>query len=391
MTFYYEDVDKVVNGNAEVMADNSEMYVKAGVTIGSKNGFDGVEMVGNSSIELYGAILSIGGNAILATGFGNEFYVGATGSISGSLRASVFGLLVSGGGSNHVVNDGSISGNTAISLKGHDNVVDNAGSISSSHGYAIDIADSGGHINNSGTITASDNVAIHVGNDFTPITIDNSGTITGGPPSVGGTQPIAIQLGAGAGTITNSGHIVGDIALSESADAYYGGEGTMIGSIDGGGGDDIIVCGAGRNVISGRDGADELEGGAGRDTFVYTHDHFTFGSESTGSSHDTILDFDARKDLIEIDGAGATALNAKVTHGTLSDATFNTDLAAALPKAALKAHHAVLFTPDAGTYKGETILVIDDNGKAGYQADKDFVIVLDAPDNMDHFGLHNFI
>ena len=54
-------------------------------------------------------------------------------------------------------------------------------------------------------------------------------------------------------------------------------------------------------------------------------------------------------------------------------ATFNTDLTAAM-SGHLGAHHAILFTPNAGTLSGETFLVVDLNGTAGYQSGHDLVI-----------------
>jgi hypothetical protein len=44
--------------------------------------------------------------------------------------------------------------------------------------------------------------------------------------------------------------------------------------------------------------------------------------------------------------------------------------------AGLGAHHAVLFKPNSGTLSGDTFLVVDLNGTAGYQSDHDLVIRL---------------
>jgi hypothetical protein len=69
-----------------------------------------------------------------------------------------------------------------------------------------------------------------------------------------------------------------------------------------------------------------------------------------------------------------TSIDAAVTTGSLSTASFDTDLAADVGAAQLGAHHAMLFTANAGTLSGHTFLVIDANGTAGYQASADYVI-----------------
>ncbi len=86
-----------------------------------------------------------------------------------------------------------------------------------------------------------------------------------------------------------------------------------------------------------------------------------------------------------------TAVDASVTSGALSTASFDTDLAAAVGASQLGAHHAVVFTASSGTLAGDHFLVIDANGTAGYQAGQDFVILLDTAGQHypDHFGLHH--
>jgi len=71
-----------------------------------------------------------------------------------------------------------------------------------------------------------------------------------------------------------------------------------------------------------------------------------------------------------------TGINTAVTSGTLSNASFNTDLAADLGSTKLSADHAVLFTASAGQLIGDRFLVVDLNGTAGYQANSDLVIRL---------------
>jgi hypothetical protein len=80
----------------------------------------------------------------------------------------------------------------------------------------------------------------------------------------------------------------------------------------------------------------------------------------------------------------------KVAHGTLSGATFDSDLAGAVNAAHLLAHDAVLFTPDAGSHAGQTFLVIDANAQAGYQAGQDYVMRLEDPTHIGQLSASSF-
>ncbi|MDB5674644.1 MAG: hypothetical protein JWM65_1626, partial [Sphingomonas bacterium] len=142
----------------------------------------------------------------------------------------------------------------------------------------------------------------------------------------------------------------------------------------GGLGGDTITTGAGNDWIMGGAGADTLNGGLGADTFFYNK-----VSDSIGVSHDTILNFDALHDHIDLPTA-VTGIDAAIDHGTLNaGSSFDADLTAAL--AGLNAGHAVQFTADSGTLAGHIFEVIDTNGVAGYQAGQDMVIELQNPVN----------
>jgi hypothetical protein len=70
-----------------------------------------------------------------------------------------------------------------------------------------------------------------------------------------------------------------------------------------------------------------------------------------------------------------TGIDTAVTTGSLTTGTFDSDLATAM-SGHLVASHAILFTADAGALAGQTYLVVDANGTAGYQASQDIVIHL---------------
>ncbi|MBX9859989.1 MAG: cadherin-like domain-containing protein [Sphingomonas sp.] len=144
-------------------------------------------------------------------------------------------------------------------------------------------------------------------------------------------------------------------------------------NIIGGQANDTITTGTGNDTIFGGLGADVLNGGAGSDIFQYNG-----ASESSGLNFDTIIGFVSGVDRIDTTRT-ITAVDATVTSGSLSTATFDADLAAAIGSAQLGADHAVLFTPTSGTFAGTTFLIVDGDGVAGYSANNDLVIQLSTP------------
>jgi RTX calcium-binding nonapeptide repeat (4 copies) len=126
-----------------------------------------------------------------------------------------------------------------------------------------------------------------------------------------------------------------------------------------------------------------VTGGGGADTFLLTGSQFgsnyTFVydavSDSTSTGYDTITHVNYNDAKFDISGIGAvTGVDTAVHTGSLSTATFDSDLAADIGAGQLAAHHAVLFTASAGTLSGDTFLIVDENGTAGYQAGADLVI-----------------
>ena len=100
----------------------------------------------------------------------------------------------------------------------------------------------------------------------------------------------------------------------------------------------------------------------------------------SGATRDTITGFQfdtTTHDLIKF--AAVAAVDAPVAAGTLSDASFDTDLTAAIGSGQLTQGHAVLFTPSGGDQAGKTFLIVD-NGTSGdgYQSGSDLIIELAA-------------
>lgn len=162
--------------------------------------------------------------------------------------------------------------------------------------------------------------------------------------------------------------------------------GTAIDSAVGGAGNDAFVCNNDGDRVDAGGGADHLTAGTGRDVFVYKS-----AGESTGTHYDTLtaMDFNSQ-DRFDL-SFKLLGVDAKITKGALSTATFDTNLAAVVNSSHLAAHHAVLFTPNSGTLRGEIFLVVDANGHAGYQAGHDLVFHLDAASNLSNLDTGDFI
>lgn len=138
------------------------------------------------------------------------------------------------------------------------------------------------------------------------------------------------------------------------------------------------------NTLTGGAGADHLIAGGGHDTFNYTGSR-----DSTSTTYDTVTGFNTALDKFEFAFA-VTAIDAGITRGHLSASTFDSDLAVAANASHLAAHSAALFTPNSGTLQGDTFLIIDANGRAGYQAGQDVVIELTGAAHLASLSVSDF-
>ncbi|HEY0113892.1 MAG TPA: M10 family metallopeptidase C-terminal domain-containing protein, partial [Allosphingosinicella sp.] len=136
--------------------------------------------------------------------------------------------------------------------------------------------------------------------------------------------------------------------------------------IFGGKGHDSLTGSQKNDSLLGAGGKDYLKGGDGADTYAYRG-----VSDSTSTGYDTIDDFTFGTDTIDLTGTH-DSFEVKTT-GTLSTASFDSDLEAAM-EGTLDIGEAVLFTADAGDLAGKLFLIVDENGTAGYQAGQDYVI-----------------
>ena len=100
--------------------------------------------------------------------------------------------------------------------------------------------------------------------------------------------------------------------------------------LDGGAGDDTLKGGARRRRLLRRRGSDHFTAGAGTDFFVY------FGvAESTGAGRDFVGKLRPLVDKFDMD-VGVGGVDPRVNVGTLSEATFDADLAGGDRRAAAR-------------------------------------------------------
>lgn len=198
---------------------------------------------------------------------------------------------------------------------------------------------------------------------------------------------IQVEPGNRLGVVAAEGDLAAGQTRAVIASTLVGGEALLFdGSAEsdgafilfGGNGDDTLGGGGGADVILGGDGADLLIGGGGADIFVYGQ-----AGQSTGTGHDRLFDFDPTVDRIDLPFA-VSGFAAAVTVGSLSSASFDDDLVAAL--GGLGAGQAVVFRPNDGELLGEVFLIVDANGEAGYQPGEDYVFALPNTDLADLTG-----
>jgi len=322
------------------------------------------------------------GNDTLDGSFGNCMLNGGSGSDTASYQNSFGGVTVNLGvttaqavgfynGSDTLVSIENLTGS------GYDDVLTgNTGSNVISGGSGNDIINSGGGgtdtllggagndtFNFTGDLLSTDKIDGGSGTD----TVNLDGNYASGKTFAAATMVNVEKLVLAAGysykLTTNDATVASGKTLTIDGSAL-------------GASDVLTFNGAaetnGKFVIIGGMGADKLTGGAGSDTFTYMS-----ASRSTSTHYDTITGFNFSSDIFDTPGAAGTitAIDTKVTSGSLSTASFDTDLASAM-SGHLGSHHAILFKPNAGTLSGQTFLVVDLNGVAGYQSGHDLVIRL---------------
>ncbi len=311
---------------------------------------------------------------------------------------------------NSLIFDGSAETNGSFDIvggAGSDSLTGGAGNdqFDLSHG-GNDTAKGGGGNDTfqlGGALTASDKIDGGAGSDTVVLDGDYSLGLTFAATTMVNVETLKLtgshsytlilsdgNVAAGQTLTVDASKLGGGFALTFDGSAEHDGAFVVKGGrgddhIIGGDGADKLTGGKGNDVLQGGNGADLLNGARGNDVFVYTA-----VGQSTGPVFDTIAGFSTKQDKIDVWFA-VTGVDAAVSHGALSLASFNGDLAMALGAAHLAGNHAVVFTPDAGDLAGDTFLVVDANGTAGYQAGQDLVIELDHAAHLSQLKVADFI
>ena len=221
-----------------------------------------------------------------------------------------------------------------------------------------------------GELQSIETVTLAAGNSY-DLTLGGGDVAAGQTMTIGGSSLLASDSLTFDGSAETDGSLV-----------ILGGAGNNV--LAGGSGADTITSGGGATTFIGGGGSDALNAGSGVDTFQYTA-----VSDSTGPNYDTITGFDASQDFFFLPNA-VTGIDAAAS-GSLSTASFDSDLATALDAAHLAANTAVLFTANSGTLSGQTFLVVEANSSDGYQANVDYVMNLTGASNLGSLTTGNFL
>ncbi|HTQ14830.1 MAG TPA: calcium-binding protein [Rhizomicrobium sp.] len=216
------------------------------------------------------------------------------------------------------------------------------------------------------------------GNDLVFLTGDFSGGCTFKGNQLISVETLKLFNDAVYSLTMNDGNVAAGATMTVDASSHTAANGVTVNARQetdgsyaflGGAGDDSFTGGQHANSFTGGAGQDTLTAGMGADTFIYNA-----VGESTSVGFDIVKGFDAAHDTFDLAGTPVTGIDAAVAGGPLYAPHFDANLAAAIGAGQLQAGHAVLFTPSAGYLAGHTLLVVDANGTAGYQAGADYVI-----------------
>ena len=125
-------------------------------------------------------------------------------------------------------------------------------------------------------------------------------------------------FGRDANLFLNAGLVTGNIVLAAGSDVFDSSGGTLVGTVDGGTGSDLLIGGAGaqtllggegNDILSGGAGADQLTGGTGSDIFLYV------AGDSTDAARDMIIDFEHGVDRLDLGRLAPTSVSFATSNG----------------------------------------------------------------------------
>ncbi|HWA92602.1 MAG TPA: hypothetical protein VG889_21400 [Rhizomicrobium sp.] len=161
---------------------------------------------------------------------------------------------------------------------------------------------------------------------------------------------------------TADGTVASGATMTVDATALLAGDSLIFDGTAESDGHFVITCGDGEDTIRSGGLADTITGGGGEDTFRYAS-----GSASSSTWHDTITDYDADSDVFHLGNAVSAVYAAS---GAVSAASIDSDLAGL---GAMHAGGATVITVTGGDLNGHTLLMVDGDGNATYDAGADYL------------------
>jgi Ca2+-binding RTX toxin-like protein len=291
MAFITTDVFNI-SSNGVNLLDQESLFIVAGVTVAGGTGgapsYDGAFTSGAGiSAQIQGTLWgSLYGLETQGTNGENVVSVGSTGSVIGDVSAGID----LAGGENIITNHGDIStnfGSFAINIAsaapGHNSIF-NTGTI----GGGVYLTGGGNVITNTGVISSGNDVILLGEPAGSQDTINNSGTIAATAESV---PAIGALNEAGSLVVNNSGHIFGSIqftALLSGTSVYDGTLGSITGTIYSGSGENTLYGGAGAETFNLQDGTGTVDGGGGNDVVILGANFDSSDSIDGGAGNDTV-------------------------------------------------------------------------------------------------------
>jgi Ca2+-binding RTX toxin-like protein len=271
-------------------ADSLEVTHQGSIFIDAPNA-TGILGASGNVLTLNGVVSSVQADAVLLSASNNSITVGSSAMLYGGDAGVSFA-----GGSNAIANSGTIIGGIyGVECAYGGNSIVNAGSILGFAGLRVGTDPASGTVVNTGEIRASRYDAVYADG---AVSVTNSGVVDGaviGINTAGSTGAntiinsgylygrsfAAASFGGGADVIVNSGFMQGyeyAANLGNGSDFFDGRNGIQVGTVSGGGGNDVLYGGtsfddlrggAGNDQISGGASADYLDGGADFDLVRY--------------------------------------------------------------------------------------------------------------------------
>jgi Ca2+-binding RTX toxin-like protein len=228
----WENALTLANGDKVILAAGSEIVAHGALAMGIYGN-------ANTTLLLDGHVFGAS-NGVLTNG---TVTIGSEGVVSGLFGGVVFHPF--GEATTDVLNNaGKIEGSMAIHLSGSHTVINNSGEIRGTYGIIF-----GGIVNAPARLI-----------------VNNTGLIEGY-----GVERTAVKGASyGSTTVTNAGHIAGNVILGSADDVYDGRDGTLVGRVFLLGGTDIAYGGVGSEEFFFGNGSAFIDGGGGIDTVQFS-------------------------------------------------------------------------------------------------------------------------